>query len=88
MDEPAHAVEVCFEVDADADRYGELIHRVAQESCHDGRGVVDTDASFVMVTTEMREDVMVKTVVFERQDCAQRFRMLLTRAEPGLAPTG
>ncbi len=82
MEEPAHAVEVCFDVDADADRYGELIHRVAQESCHDGAGLAD-DASFVMVTTEMREHVMVKTVVFESDDCAQRFRALLTNAEPG-----
>lgn len=86
MDDSACMIELCVAADEQSYAVEAVINRVAEQSCRadDGAG----DDAFVMVRTERRGDTLVKTVVFDRRDAAQRFRTLIEIAEPTLRAAG
>lgn len=85
MDDGGLTFVVPLGADGRAAQNAEIVLRVAEESCRDE---VDDAGSFVTIHTDMREGELVKTVVFESIEAAQRFLELLRLVEPRLAARG
>lgn len=68
-----------------AESRGEVVQRVAEECCCSDPAAASAVESFVMVSTEFGNDGLVKKVVFDQVEAADRFMPLLTLVEPGLA---
>ena len=83
MDDAAHTVEVHLSSMTQSAGLVEFIHRAAEESCCSEAAFIhgeDADGCFVMITTEVRGESLVKFVKFETPEAARRFRSRLDAA--------
>lgn len=66
-------VDLGAEASAQTQALGEEIDRTAEECCR-------VDDAFVIIRTEIRDGVLVKTVEFDQPGAARRFRHAVSRA--------
>ncbi len=66
-------VDLGAEAQAQTHALGEEIDRAAEECCR-------LDDAFVMIRTEVRDGVVVKTVEFDQPNAARRFRHVMSQA--------
>ena len=78
MDMPAFTVEVFVGAGEDALGAAMEVAKAAEECCV----AASDDPSFVMITTELREQGLVKLVQFEDAGAAARFRSRMQQ-QPG-----